>query len=182
MGTIFPKVHILFTSTESLLCTIWFVKTLDMGCPLYGLSPTLIYVTLCFPQLNIKIATWLLMVCRNVMWYCLNSIKRRADDRQLCFVSERFRFISQLGDRTTWQVIRTFFFFRFSQSSAVTDYTTTAPFPKILQLSKPQSTQSSTSYTTTRKAVSVVELDIIHDPILSSFPSHSSATNLSYDI
>jgi len=37
-----------------------------------------------------KIATCLLVVRRKVMWYCLNSIKTGADDRQLGFVSKRF--------------------------------------------------------------------------------------------
>jgi len=41
--------------------------------------------------------------------------------------------------------------------NSIRDYTTTAPFPKILQLSKQQSTQYSMSYTTTRKVISVVE-------------------------
>jgi len=43
------------------------------------------------------------------MWHGLNSINRQADDRQLSFVSKRFKLISHLPDRTTWQVCGTFF-------------------------------------------------------------------------
>ena len=129
--------------------------TLDSERPYYGLWFALNYAALCLPQFNIKIVTCLQIVRRNVIWYCLNSIKKRADDRQLGFVSNRFRFMSHLGDRTTWQVFRISFLSvpLVKCLHTISDHTTTAPFPKILQ----QSTQYSTSYTTTTKVVSVVE-------------------------